>query len=591
MNVLLVEDNPGDARLVREMLVEPGPDVFDLSHTDRVGSALERLDASGIDVVLLDLSLPDAQGIDTLTRIQNADSTVPIVILSGHSDEDMALRAVQNGAQDYLVKGSIGGEMLSRSIRYAIERKRMELHLAKMAQYDQLTGLANRKMFREDLEKALARARRNESGLALLFLDLDRFKTINDTLGHRIGDLLLQATAQRLKSCLRKTDSIARLGGDEFTIITEASLSVIAEGVAARRNAAIVAKKLIAVMEQPFQIEEHEVYVGTSIGIACTSGDTGRAFDGDTLVMQADMAMYRAKEMGGGTFEFHTSEMTEHANKRLDLENKIRSGIENDEFVLHYQPLIDLPTRRVIGVEALVRWKQPPAYLVAPNEFIPVAEESGLIVRLGEWVLRAACAQHRRWMDTELPPMRLAVNISARQFQDRGFVGLVREVLASENLDPQHLELEITEGLLAGNSTEATETMRALKLIGVRLAIDDFGTGYSSLAYLKEFPVDALKIDRSFISGVLTNNLDAAIATTVIELAHNLGLDVTAEGVEDEAQMAWLNDRACDAVQGFLICKPLPADTLTGWLDAESSHNAAANGSSKDPPGRSHAGP
>ena len=277
---------------------------------------------------------------------------------------------MQSGAQDYLVKGRSGGETLSRAIRYAVERKRTELHLAKVAQYDPLTGLANRAMFRQDLEKALARVRRNQSGLALLFLDLDRFKTINDTLGHRIGDLLLQAAAQRLKSCLRKTDSIARLGGDEFTIITEGSFSVVAEGVAARRNAATIAKKLLAVMERPFQIEEHEVHVGTSIGIAETSGDTDGAFDGDTLVMQADMAMYRAKERGGGTYEFHTSEMTEQANKRLDLENRIRSGIDSQEFILHYQPLIDLPTRRVIGVEALVRWKQPPAYLVAPNEFI-----------------------------------------------------------------------------------------------------------------------------------------------------------------------------------------------------------------------------
>lgn len=477
-------------------------------------------------------------------------------------------------AEASISKIDVGGEViLTVILRDVSERKRLEGQLEEMARYDSLTGLANRAMFREMLDGSLARSRRSGTGVALLFLDLDRFKTINDTLGHRIGDLLLKEVAARLKSCLRETDIIARLGGDEFTIVTEGSFSVVAEGVSARRNAAIIAKKLIEVMAAPFQLEEHEVFANTSIGIAETiSGEP----DAENLLKHADMAMYRAKEKGGGTYEFHTGEMTEAANRRLDLENKIRRAVESEEFILHYQPQMDLRTGRIIGMEALARWNRPGAHLVPPNEFIPVAEETGLIVPLGEWVLRAACKQHSAWLDAGLPHARISVNISARQFQDRGLLGLVREILDSSGFEPEYLEMEVTEGLLAGNSTDTVETMQALKVMGVRLSIDDFGTGYSSLAYLKEFPVDSLKIDRSFIEGVLHNRQDAAIAGTVIELAHNLGLEVVAEGVEKEEQMAWLRERGCDIVQGFLISRPMEGDLFAEWLGAESPRQRVA---------------
>jgi len=403
IRVLLVEGNPEDVRLVRGMLARAGAKKFDLTHVNRLGEAVRRLREEPFDVILLDLSLPDAHGLGAATQLQAAAPGVPIVVLSDTNDEALALQAVQAGVQDYLVKGRGNGDLLTRSLRYAVERKRAEERIAYLAQYDPLTGLANRALFRDRLTQALSRADRNGRLVALLFLDLDRFKAINDTLGHDAGDQLLQAVTERLKGSMRKVDTLARLGGDEF--------AVIAEGISRILDAATVAERISDLMASPFILNGQEVFVTTSIGIAIYRQD---GEDADTLIKNADTALYRAKEQGRNTYQFYSPDLNVRASERLALESSLRRALERGEFLLYYQPQVDLRTGQVIGAEALLRWRHPGRGLVSPVEFIPVAEESGLIIPIGEWILRQACAHARAWQAAGLPLLPVAGNLSAR---------------------------------------------------------------------------------------------------------------------------------------------------------------------------------
>ncbi len=555
VRVLLIEDNPGDARLVEILLSEVGTTSFEITHAERLSEALEHLSRSEYDVILLDLSLPDSSGVETVDQMRAAVHHMPVVVLSGQDDEDTALRAIQGGAEDYLLKGHGDGGLIARSIRYSIERKRSEERLAYMAQYDHLTGLTNRALFQDRLEQALARAKRSGALVALMFLDLDRFKAVNDTLGHGTGDLLLKKVAERLEGSVRETDTVARIGGDEFGIILE--------GLTEAQDAALVARKIIDKLVQPFVLDGHEVFVTTSIGIAVYPSSNG-----DSLLTDADSAMYCAKEQGRNTYRFHTPEMNAQVRERLNMESKLRRALDQEEFLLYYQPQVDLTTGMIVGTEALLRWQHPELGLVSPGKFIPVLEDIGMIVRVGEWVLQTACRQSKAWQRDGFPPLRMAVNISARQFSRRDLIDTVAGVLTETGLDPNYLELEITESLLMEDIKANSRLLDELKtsVEGLRVSIDDFGTGYSSFSYLKTFPIDLLKIDQSFIRDITTNSDDAAITTTIIVLAHNLRLKVIAEGVETEEQMTYLREKGCDEAQGFYFSRPLPADEFTKLL-------------------------
>lgn len=439
------------------------------------------------------------------------------------------------------------------------ERKALEEQLIHQAFHDPLTGLPNRALFMDRLEHALARTARRETEVAVLFMDLDNFKVINDSLGHKCGDQLLMEVAGRLEGHLRAEDTVARLGGDEFTILLEeADLKV----------ASLVAKQIAEALRPPIILEGQEVVVTTSIGIALSAPGCARP---DELVRDADVAMYRAKKEGKARYILFNQSMNSEALERLNLENDLRRAIEREEFRVHYQPKVDVATGKCLGVEALVRWLHPTRGLLAPEKFIPVAEETGLIVPLGLYVLKAACLQMRQWHEQypSDPPLTVSVNLSARQFQQTDLVDEAAEALRAAGLDPGALELEITESVVMENAQSAIATLRALKALGLRLSIDDFGTGYSSLAYLKSFPVDTLKIDRSFVEGLEEDAEDSAITSGMVSLAHTLGLEVVAEGVGNAKQLAKLKEMGCNLAQGYHFFKPLPPSEVTSAFSKE----------------------
>lgn len=429
--------------------------------------------------------------------------------------------------------------------------KRTEERLTYLAQNDPLTGLANRNLFYDHLQLAMSRASRHDQMMALFYLDLDRFKEVNDALGHDAGDRVLKEVAQRLRECLRETDLISRLGGDEFTVILEDVTDVGA--------AAAVAEKIIQSLAAPIGLGKRDVYVSTSIGISIYPHDATLIED---LVKEADSAMYYAKRQGRNNFQFYAPSLNARAVERLEMETLLRQAISKGELLLHYQPQVNLKTKQMIGVEALLRWESPQLGFLMPDRFIPLAEETGLIVPIGEWVLKTACRQNKAWQAAGLPALRTAVNLSALQLRQAGFAEKIRQILQETGILAEHLELEITEACLVENKEVNRDTLADLKSMGICIAIDDFGTGYSSMSYLKEFPLDILKIDQSFVRGLPENSGDAAIATAIITMAHHLKLRVIAEGIERPEQATFLANRGCDYGQGFLYSKPQPPDVI-----------------------------
>lgn len=435
-------------------------------------------------------------------------------------------------------------------------RSRQQLH--ELAYYDPLTGLPNRHLFYDRLDLALVQAERENDGLAVIFLDLDRFKDINDTLGHSFGDRLLKIVADRLHNALRAGDTIARLGGDEFTVLLP--------NCARPEDAAIVVQKLIETFSEPVILGQRELYVTTSVGVSVFPGN---GVDRETLLKYADLAMYRAKEMGRNKYRFYTPDMNARALHRVNLESELRKALENGDLQLAFQPQVDCGTGRYVGVEALARWHHHEYGWVSPTTFIPLAEDMGLIGALGEWVLREACGKTTGWLDIAHQPFRVAVNISSRQLRDRTLVDVVTRTLEQTGLDGSCLELELTESVLMKNAEIAASTFRSLAEMGIQISIDDFGTGYSSLSYLKEFAIDKLKIDRSFIKGILDDADDQAIAGAIISMGHSLGLHVIAEGVELEEQLTFLRERGCDQIQGYLVGRPGPEISSLGCWRSE----------------------
>ena len=446
------------------------------------------------------------------------------------------------------------------------ELKSSAARLESLAHYDTLTGLPNRRLGQSRLEQALARAKRHAERVGVLFIDLDRFKTINDSLGHPVGDELLVAIGARMSERLRDEDTLARLGGDEFLLVIES--------LHQPEDAGIVAQELIRLLERPFRLPSgHEVYVGASVGISLFPDD---ALEVTTLIQHADVAMYQAKEQGRNTYRFYTRSLTDSANRRLELETRLRQALEREEFVLHYQPVVDAQEGSLIGFEALVRWQPEGQTLVPPGDFIPLCEETGLIIPLGHWILRTACTQARAWLDAGAAPFLLAINLSLRQLRFQDLTHQVNEVLRSTGFPGELLQLELTESSIMEQGEEAATALNELKTLGLRLAIDDFGTGYSSLAHLKRFHVDRLKVDRSFIENLIEDGSDRQIAATIIDMAHHLNLDVVAEGVEQPGQRDWLKTMNCDAFQGYLFARPMPADSVWEWLHRDEPEAAAA---------------
>ena len=692
--LLLIEDNAGDARLIQEMFKEQRSQDVELKHVESMKDAEEHLAAFSFDILVLDLGLPDVQGLNAVRRARAAAPGVPIVVLSGLDDESLAIQAMQEGAQDYLVKGQVEPRELLRALRYAIERKLIEIALfeekeraqvtlkcigdavistdilgnitflnpaaermtgwqltevtglpmakafrivnanirkgapnemlkaseqhrigslapdsvltqrdgteiyiedsvapihdhkglgigsvrvfrdvsaaramakqiAHLADHDFLTGLPNRALLYDRVGRAIAMAKRNRNKVALLYLDLDGFKHINDSLGHSAGDKLLQCVALRLQDCVRNPDTVSRHGGDEFTVLLQE--------LNQPEDAEIAVKRLLKSLALTYRMDEHTFHITTTIGVSVYPDDGP---DAETLIRNADIAMYQAKENGRQSYKFFRPEMNLRAVERQSIEEDLRYALEREEFTLHYQPKINLATGAISGVEALLRWTHPTRGAVCPAEFIPIAEDSGLILPIGSWVLREACKQAQAWIEGGLRVGTVAVNVSAIEFRNEGFLEGILNTLSESGLDPKCLELEVTESVLMKNAEVATSILQSVREIGMRVAMDDFGTGYSSLSYLSKFPLDAIKIDQSFVRQIAKSPNETTIVNAIISLGQNLRLRVIAEGVETVEVLAFLQSRQCDEAQGFFFSRPIPAEQLPTLLRSERFHQS-----------------
>jgi diguanylate cyclase (GGDEF)-like protein/PAS domain S-box-containing protein len=677
--ILLIENDPVAVDEIRAALAAAGSGSFEVEGVRQLSEGLARLNKKGIAAVLLALSLPDSQGIETFEKLFAAAPDIPILILGGSTDEALANEAVARGAQDYLLPGHLDSYSLPRALRNAIERtavedalyaereravvtlnsigdavlctdisgnitylnlvaetmtgwrrqeatgkrlaevfriidgptrktardpmemameqnrtvgltvncvlirrdgfesaiedsaapihdrggrvigavivfhdvsaaRAMSLQMTHSAQHDLVTNLPNRLLLNDRITQAISLARRQNRSIAVIFLDLDRFKYINDSLGHAIGDQLLQSVSKRLLAGVRGSDTVSRQGGDEFVIL----LSEITYP----EDAGTSAKKILRSLSAPHSIGGQDLHIGGSIGISIYPED---GEDAETLIKNADTAMYHAKENGRNNFQFFKAEMNLKAVERQSLEGGLRRALERKEFLLHYQPKVNLDTGEITGVEALIRWQQPDRGLVPPAQFVPVAEDCGLIVQIGRWVLREACRQARAWQDAGLPPLPITVNVSAVEFRDKGFVECVREILAETGLEARYLGLELTEGVLMDDAKSTAAVLQELKTMGVHLAVDDFGTGYSSLSYLRQFPIDVLKIDQSFVHQISADPDDSSIVSAIINMGKSLKHLVVAEGIETAEQRAYLQTQQCAEGQGYLFSRPLAA--------------------------------
>jgi diguanylate cyclase (GGDEF)-like protein/PAS domain S-box-containing protein len=677
--ILLIGNDPAAANEIRAALAVAGSGSFEVEWVRRLSEGLKRLNKKGIAAVLLELSLPDSEGIETFVKLFAAAPDVPILILGGNVNEDLAKEAVGRGAQDYLLPDHLDSYSLPRALRNAIERKSVEdalyfekeravvtlnsigdavlctdisgnitylnlvaetmtgwrreeatgkrlaevfriidgptrktardpmemaveqnktvgltvncvlirrdgfesaiedsaapIHdrtgriigavivfhdvsaaramshqMTHSAQHDVVTNLPNRLLLNDRITQSVALARRQNRPIAVIFLDLDRFKYINDSLGHATGDKLLQSVSKRLLGSVRGSDTVSRQGGDEFVIL----LSEIAYP----EDAATSARKILLSLNAPHSIGGQDLHIDGSIGISVYPED---GEDAETLIKNADMAMYHAKENGRNNFQFFKAEMNLKAVERQSLEGSLRRALEREEFLLHYQPKVNLDTGEITGVEALIRWQQPDRGLVPPSQFVPVAEDCGLIVQIGRWVLREACRQARAWQNVGLPPLPIAVNVSAVEFRDKGFVESVRTILLETGLEARYLELELTEGVLMDDAESTAAVLQELKMMGVHLAVDDFGTGYSSLSYLRQFPIDVLKIDQSFVHQITADPDESSIVSAIINMGKSLKHVVVAEGIETAEQRAYLQAQRCAEGQGYLFSRPLAA--------------------------------
>ena len=520
--------------------------------------ALEAMLAPIHDVILLDYEHAPEVCEELLRSASAHGCTTPILCLTAKANLKLDRAAIKAGAADYLVKDRLDEDVIERTIRYAIDRKNAETELARLAHYDALTGIPNRLLFNDRLDRALQRADRGDSPFALLYLDLDGFKAVNDAYGHDMGDKLVQGIAERLSQCIRRTDSVARIGGDEFTVLLEKTTST--------NDTVIIAQKIIDVITEPFDINGQQLRVGSSIGIAVYP-EAGR--DASTLIKHADMAMYEAKAMQGSNYRFFTAKMNSEAvdQSRLDLE--LRAAISNDEFSLFFQPRVSLRTGKIVGVEALLRWHHPERGILLPGEFIQTAKQLGLLEPIGYWVLNRLCLDIAKMDEMKIPPLRVSLNVAHDQFMSPNFVSTVESILKSMNVNASRFEFELAESAVVANLDDIADDMVLLEKQGIRFALDGFGTGYSSLPQLQKLPITTLKLDKSYVQKVTSDSDSASVVRAMIYMAHGLELTVVGEGVETEEQKAFLVENRCDHLQGFFYSEPLSFTDFTKLLNSE----------------------
>ncbi|MDO8682182.1 MAG: EAL domain-containing protein [Armatimonadota bacterium] len=562
MRALIAEDDPVSRHLLEAMLVKWGYTVVVATNGSEAWGILNGEDAPRL--AILDWMMPDMDGLQVCKEIRKQTDRpyIYILLLTARSGKQDIVEGMTAGADDYIAKPFNSHEL---KVRLRAGRRIIELQaelmsaraeLQEQATHDALTGLPNRLLFSDRLTQRLALARRSQQALAVMFLDLDRFKIINDTLGHNVGDGLLKQVAERLGECLREVDTLARMGGDEFTVILG--------DVTCPQDAVFVADRVLEALSEPFNVDSHELYISASIGISLfpTHGS-----DVETLVKNADTAMYRAKEGGRNRYQIYSEPLNVVTSTRLEMESGLRRAIEKEELVLHYQPRVSLKTGETVGVEALIRWQHPDLGLLPPDQFLPMAEETGLIIPVSEWALRAACVQNKAWQSAGYPPLDISVNVSTCQLQQSSFVETVQQALEQASLEPRYLSLELTEGALISNPDMVGDILRKLKEMMVRVSIDDFGVGHSSLSYLKRFLIDSVKIDRSFVQNITSDPDDAAIAGAIVAMAHSLKLKVIAEGVETLEQLEFLRSLNCDEMQGYFVSRPVPAEAFVHLLE------------------------
>lgn len=565
--ILVIDDEEPIRRLLLTLLSAR----YDCFEAESAEQALTALTQNHFDLVISDIQMSGMSGLELLSRLHAVAPDCVAVMISGQNNIESAIAAMRAGAFDYITKPldiPYVEAAIERALKQSfllIEQRRYEVKLEELlwqrtaeinqlAYFDRLTELPNRTLFEDRVTQAVAVAQRADLTLGLLFVSLDQLKKVKDTLGHLKGDRLLKDAATRLRGCAGESVTVARLD-NEFAVLlsTIGQANDVLEMIGAIR----------AVLKPPFDLDGHEILVTASVGISLFPLD---GEDCESLVKNAGAALYRARNSGGNTYQFYTAGMHAIASKRLELETSLRHAIKNDKLILHYQRRLTVDSLEITGVEALVRWQHPQLGLVPPADFIPLAEETGLILPLGEWVLRAACSQNRKWQDKGFAPMRMGVNISARQLQEQSLAGTVAQILQETALSAEFLELELTESSIMSNTEVAIDVLTRLKTMGVTISIDDFGTGFSSLSYLKRLPIDALKIDQSFVRDVTTDPDAAALVMAIISLAHNLRLRVVAEGVETEEQLRFLHLLRCDEIQGYIFKEPLPADALERLL-------------------------
>ena len=570
--IMMVDDEPINIEMVKMFLEEEGYKHFITTHDST--QAFDLIANNQPDVILLDLMMPEVNGFEILTRVR-ADKKLKhtqIIILTSSTDADTKLKALRLGANDFLGKPVDPSELVLR-IRNTLAAK---VYQDRLAYYDALTDLPNRLTFMNHLDWALCRAKREDLSGAVLKLNLDRFKEINDTLGPNVGDVLLKEVSQRLKGCLRFSDTVGRLGKDRFRTslcrIGGDEFAVLFPTIKHVDDIAPIAQRILQSIEPPCHPEQFELYVTTSIGISVFPQDGGEI---NTLLKHADVAMTNAKQQGGNLFQFYSDGLNTKSEERLKLTNELRKAAERNELELFYQPKLDVHTGKIIGAEALMRWNHPELGLVSPGIFIPLAEENGLLPVIDEWAFHTTCQQLITWHAAGMKPIPISVNVTSQSFRQGKVVRVAREALNKTGLDSKYIKLELTENAIMENAEENIELLHRLKDMGFKLSIDDFGTGYSSLSYLNRFPIDELKIDQSFIRGILTESSNLAIVKAIIAMAQSLGLHVVAEGVETEEQLTTLQDLNCPEYQGFLFSKPVPAKEFQKLQSLESDKTAS----------------